>query len=219
MAEQQWFVVPMAFGRHGVFAIPDPEGACRCVKACQIAQRIGDYRDPVWIVLGANMPKVYPEPFGEQTLADLAEHWLINRGWEPLQIIKNPKGKNTRTELLAIRQVTKRAGKENVHVRFVTSWWHAPRVWVSALFIFGRPVRVSMARTTLPWYTLARELPKEALKFLCEVPYTIASIRRERMEKDRISTNVGVTVASEPTAANQKMLLQIKRIKNAIIPR
>ena len=187
MAEQQWFVVPMAFGRHGVFAIPDPEGACRCVKACQIAQRIGDYRDPVWIVLGANMPKVYPG-FGEQALADLSERWLINRGCEPLQIIKNPKGNNTRTELLAIREVTERAGRSNMRVRFVTSWWHAPRVWISALFIFGRHIRVSWSRTTLSCRTLAEELSKEVGRFFLEAPCTIASMRRERAERERKST-------------------------------
>jgi len=178
VAEQQWFVVPMAFGRDTVMPIPDPEGGRRCEKAFLIAKRIGDKRDPVWIVLGAGMPYRYAGNIGEQTLADLSVRWFINRGWESLQIIKNPKGNNTRTELLAIKEVTRRAGRENVRVRIVTSWWHAPRVWLVAFMVFHRPIRVSMARTTLPLMTLTRELPKELLKLLCEVPRAIPFLDR-----------------------------------------
>lgn len=173
----------MAFGRDANTPVPDLEGSARCEKAFQIAKSIGDRFDSVWIVLGARMPHLYAAPFGEQTLADLSERWLINRGWESLQIIKNPKGNNTRTEILAIRDVMERGGREDVRVQLVTSWWHAPRVWLSALIIFGTPVRVSSwAWTTLSWRTLLKELPKEVCKLLCEAPCTIASIRRARAQ-------------------------------------
>ncbi|MDP3735242.1 MAG: ElyC/SanA/YdcF family protein [bacterium] len=186
VAQKRWFIVPMAFGRDREIPVPDPEGGSRCEKAFRLAKKIGDRRDSVWILLGAAIPHRYGEPFGEQTLADLAERWLINRAWEPLQIIKNPKGNNTRTELLAIRQVERWdrrlrwGGEKSIRVRIVTSWWHAPRVWLAAFIIFHRPIRVSMARTKLSWRSLAKELPKELAKLLCEGLCTIASIRRAR---------------------------------------
>ena len=175
---QSWFVVPMAFGRDRVTPVPDREGARRCERAFRIAKRIGDRRDSVWIVLGAGMPHRYHEPFDEQTLSDLSERWLIDRGWEPLQIIKNPKGCNTRTELLAVQEAIERRGEANVHVRLVTSFWHAPRVWLVALLVFHRPIRVSMARTTMSPTVLARELLKEAVKLPCEILRTVPMFER-----------------------------------------
>lgn len=177
MAQKQWFVVPLAFGRERNVPMPNLEGMSRCERAVYIAKHIGDRHTCVWIALGANMPHRYAQPFGEQTLADLSERCLINFGWEPLQILKNAKGNNTRTELLAIREVVRCRDRGGVRIRFVTSWWHALRVWLVALLVFRRPIRVSIARTTLSWRILRRELPKEALKLVLEVPCTVACLR------------------------------------------
>jgi uncharacterized SAM-binding protein YcdF (DUF218 family) len=171
----------MAFGRQETAPMPDAEGEARCERAYRIAMRIGDQYDAVWIGLGGGMPYRYPEPFGEQTLADLSERCLVNKGWGWMQIIKRPEGCNTRTELFAVRKIerNRRAfGAQNVRLRLVTSWWHAPRVWLVALLVFHRPLHVSVARTTLTFGVLAREMLKEMLKVPCELLCVIPWVAR-----------------------------------------
>ncbi len=185
MAERSWFVIPVtSFGRNKDVPYPDADGALCCKRAVRIAEKIGDWRDPVWVVLVGDMPFRYPPPVGEQTLADLEERCVVNLDWEPLQIIKNPKGTNVRTVLLAASEAIVRKGHANARKRLVARWFQAPRVWLVALLVFRRPMHVSWARTMLPWRTLLlKELPTEVIKLIFEIPCTIASIRRERAQR------------------------------------
>ena len=144
---------------------PDREAQARLDKALEIAKEKRRSFD-VFIFLGAGMPE-RTEKYGVASLAAASASYLEEKGWPKSQIVVEPVGYNTVVETRAFRDCLRlvrlanmRADEMEVHV--VSSWVHAPRVWIVAHLLLGWSVHVHASRTGFRakkmWYYLAYEI-------------------------------------------------------------
>ena len=140
----------------------DDVGGARCDKALKVAATFSD----AVIVLGAGMPEVC-QRYGFPSLAEVAAMHLERKGWPRTRMILNSKGFNTLTETEA---VIERIGKGRVTA--VTSWHHAPRVWLT-WWGLHRSCRVRVI-----WHTPSRRSLKKA--FFATFRYLFWAFRMRR---------------------------------------
>ena len=164
MKERPYCTVPMGYGFDPhMTGRPDREGAARLKRAIHVGNRKkGDYKK-VRMVLAAGKQQEAAR-FGSISLSHSARATLLAAPWwEENSIDMNPLGFDTPTELIAAKQVI-RAMNGIPHA--VTSWWHAPRTYLTGLAIFGWRFKVSMSHTALRGAELRREIAMEAVKLV-----------------------------------------------------
>ncbi len=156
-------------------AMPCPEGKMRINRSHSLATSMSKFHR-VLMVLGAQKAgKATPTP--AHALAEVSLVYLQTLGWDTRDIRACPIGFNSPTELIAARRIVDALGGIP---HAVTSWWHVPRVWLTAWVVFGKPIRVSASRTTLRRQRFWRILASETVKvFLC-VPHAILARRNFR---------------------------------------
>lgn len=186
---RQYLFGPLSFGLDPD-GQPNQEARVRCDRAVRLARRESDAileSDAMFVVSGGNgalaqKSSVYSLATATETYLQkswgVAHDRILNRG--------RYDDTNTVIEILVLRQTTltyrkdtKKQG-DKVIARPVTSWWHAPRVWLICLIIFGKPVHVHISRTTLPWYIVLREI------FFHECPGLFKSCFQAMAKKKRL---------------------------------
>ena len=162
--ERSCCMIPMGYGFDpNMTGRPDREGTLRLKRAILVGNRKkGNYKN-VHMVLAAGKEERAAR-YGSISLSHSARALLLAAPWwEKNSIDMNPLGFNTPSELIAAKQVIRTM---NGIPHAVTSWWHAPRTYLTGLAIFGWRFKVSMSRTALRGPELRREIVMEAVKLV-----------------------------------------------------
>ncbi len=184
----------MACGVEGRF--PDPEGRVRCNRAVAIAQQ---KPQNTTVVFGAGngkdaqkgpdvsqkrvtkMVDVDANEGGVYDLATAAAGYCDQQGWKGEVLVWGRYDDTTTVkEIIVLLRAYRFLQEPTKEYRFlprpVTSWWHAPRVWLICLIVFWKPVRVYMSRSALPWRSLMKMILMEVLS----MPFSCVRAVRER---------------------------------------
>lgn len=175
MINKRYLHTPISFGLTDK-GEPNPEALARIDRSLAFAKaERGDV-----FVLGGGMPN-FAQQRGVPSLAHACEKCLREkRAWTG-DILNGAPDRDTNTvdEVLALwaqAKIVEVFPFWKAIARPTTSWWHAWRTWLICLIIFGKPVRVHMSRSTLPWKTIFREF------FFHECPGFLKSCR-EALQK------------------------------------
>ena len=176
MANKQYLHTSLSFGLTDS-GEPDAEALARIDRALAFtkAER-GDV-----FVLGGGMG-TFAKKRGAPSLAAAGETYLRKkRGWTGGILNRAPdKDTNTVDEIVTLwanAKLVETSPFWKAIARPTTSWWHAWRTWWICLIIFGKPVRVHMSRSTLPWRIILREI------FFHECPAFLRSCREAWKKK------------------------------------
>jgi len=155
--EKRYYYTPLSFGIHtdGI----DPEARNRYDRALVAARKKIDAA----FVLGGGWIGL-AQKYGFASLAHAGETYLKEQGtWDGAIFVRvfQEGQSNSVDEIFALWIETAlyklKNPEKNPKVRPVTSWWHAPRIWLICLFIFHKQIWVHMSRSTLPWRTILRD--------------------------------------------------------------
>lgn len=141
---------------------PDAEARSRCDRAVFFAKR-----EPYTVIVLGGGNGALAQKCGVYNLSTSVEIYLQKRyAWQG-EILNWGRYNDTDTvdEVLTLHRAVRThkpstsppdtSGEPYKRVaRPVTSWWHAPRVWLVCLIIFGKPVRVHVSKTTLVWWKI-----------------------------------------------------------------
>lgn len=155
--QKKYYYTPLSFGirADGI----DPEARSRYDRALRAARK---KTNSVFVLAGGWTELA--QRHGFPSLAHAGETYLKTEGkWDGLILTRifQEQRSNSVDEMLSLWIETTLCtikGEENPKIRPVTSWWHAPRVWLICLFIFHKPVRVHLARSTLSRRIIVREI-------------------------------------------------------------
>jgi hypothetical protein len=166
----------------------DREARVRCDRAVFFATK-----EPNAVIVLAGGKGAYAQKVGVYSLANAAEIYLQKKwAWAGRILTWGCYGDtNTVDEIHTLHQallfytldaddqkvaIDKRAGVP----RAVTSWWHAPRVWLICFIIFRKPTRVHMSRTTLSGRTVAWKI---AVEFFCLFTSVLQARKKRKHSK------------------------------------
>lgn len=162
------YLMPLAYGAK--LGLPDSEAQVRCRPLVNLARVLRKEKAPYFFVLGAGMPRK-TEPHA-RSLAHAMLRYLLEEGFSKEQIVMNPRGYNTVTEICAVKEVLQHFPSGRIIA--ATSPWHAKRT--TQVFSILLPdcfhYCITPGTTTLTGKTLRHAIWRERVGFL--ISYTEA---------------------------------------------
>lgn len=175
----EYLICPLSFGLEDD-GRPNAEARTRCDRAVAIAKKLAGQKERVAFVVGGGWEEFSQAHGVSSFAAAYAEYIRSEHSWSGEVLnLSLPHRTNSVDEIIALRRGVRQRQRAlrfaGGYLEFfpvaVTSWWHAPRVWLIGLLVFGYPISIRASKTTLSWRITLREL------FFHELPGLFKSSR------------------------------------------